>query len=84
MRSEFSLNDGSIGKTVIIFGINMSLSVHIDHKGKDILILSIAPTQGLDDTTISAEAQYSINFLRSSRKLCLSLHYNGSNSFFIC
>ena len=81
LRSEFSLNDGSIGKTVIIFGINMSSSVHIDHKGKDILILSIAPTPGLDDTTISAEAQYSINFSRSSRKLCLSLHYNGSNSF---
>ena len=28
-----------------------------------------------------AEAQYSSNFLRSNRKLCFSLRYNGSNSF---
>ena len=28
-----------------------------------------------------AEAPYSINFSRSNRKFCLSLHYTGSNSF---
>ena len=59
----------------------MTSSVHIDNKKKDILILGIGPTQGLDDTRLSAEAQYSINFSRSNRKFCLSLHYNGSNSF---
>ena len=37
--------------------------------------------QGLDDTTLTAEAQYSINSSRSNRKFCLSLHYNGSTSF---
>ena len=40
----------------------MSSSVHIDNKKKDILILGIGPTQKLDDTTLTAEAQYSINF----------------------
>ena len=30
---------------------------------------------------LSAEAQHSINFSRSNRRFCLSLHYNGSNSF---
>ena len=35
----------------------------------------------LDDTTLTAEAQYSINFSRSNRKFCLSLHYKGNNSF---
>ena len=59
----------------------MSSSLDIDNKKKDILILGIGPAQGLDDTRLSAEAQYSINFSRSNRKFCLSLHYNGSNSF---
>ena len=36
--------------------------------------------QVLDDTTLTAEAQYLINFLRSNRKFCLSLHYKWSNS----
>ena len=39
--------------------------------------------KGLDDSTLTAEAQYSFNFSRSNRKFCLSLHYNGSNSFLI-
>ena len=37
--------------------------------------------QGLEDTTITTEAKYSINFSRPQLKSCLSLHYNGSNSF---
>ena len=44
------------------------------------LILGSGPTQGLDDTMLTAEAQHSINFSRSNRTFCLSLHYNGSNS----
>ena len=80
-HSEFSLPDGSIDKNVIIFGVDMSLSVHIYNKEKDISFLGIGPTKGLDDTTLTSEAQYSINFSRSNRKWCLSLHYNGSNSF---
>ena len=59
----------------------MSSSVHLDNKGKDILILGKGPTRGLDETTLTAEAQYSISLSRSNRKFCLNLHYNGSNSF---
>ena len=80
-HSEFSLPDGSVGKSAVIFEVDMSSSVNIDNKKKDIFILGIGPTQGLDDTTLSAEAQYSINFLRSNKNSCLILHYNGSNSF---
>ena len=40
----------------------MSTSVHFDNKKKDTSILDIGPTQGLDDSTLSTEAQYSINF----------------------
>ena len=38
-RSELSLTDESVGKNVIILGADMSSSVHIDNKNKDILIL---------------------------------------------
>ena len=31
LRSEFSLPDGSAGKNFIFFGVDMSLSVHIDN-----------------------------------------------------
>ena len=56
LRSEFSLLDRSMGKNVIICGVDMNLSVHIDNKKKDISILGEGPTQGLDDTTLIAEA----------------------------
>ena len=59
----------------------MSSSVHANKKSKDILILDKGQPQGLDNTILTAEAQYSINFSRSQTKLCLSLNYNGSNSF---
>ena len=61
-RSEFSLTDGSVGKKVIILGFDMSSSVHIDSKTKGIIILGKCSTKQLDDTTLTAEAQYSINF----------------------
>ena len=38
----------------------MSSSVHVDNKGKDILILGERPTQGFDDTKLTAEAKYPI------------------------
>ena len=61
-------------KNVVIFGVDRSPSVYIDNRKKDILTLSFGPTQWLDDTTLTAEAQYSINFSRSIRKFCLNLH----------
>ena len=81
MRSEFSLLDGNMGRNVIIFGAHLSSSVHNDNKGKDILILGEGATQGLDDTTLTAEAKYPMTFIQSGKRFALSLHYNGSNSF---
>ena len=49
-------------KNVIICGADMSSSVHIDNKNKDVLILGDGPTQELDDTTLTAEVKYPINF----------------------
>ena len=42
----------------------MSSSVHIDNKNKDILIL----VEGSDDTTLTAETKYHINFKRNQIK----------------
>ena len=46
--SEFLFTDGSYRKIFIIFGADMSSSVHLNNNGKDILILGEGPTQGLD------------------------------------
>ena len=46
----------------------MSSSVHANNKNKDILILGKGQTQELDNTTLTAKAEYSVNFSRSERK----------------
>ena len=40
-RSEFSLLDGTVGKNVIIFGVHMSSSVHVDNIGNVIIVIHI-------------------------------------------
>ena len=42
--------------------------------------MGIGPAQGLEHT-LTAEKMYSINFTVTKNKFCLSLHYNGANSF---
>ena len=59
----------------------MSSSAKIDNKGKDILILGLGPTFGLGEKALSAEKMFSISFTKVNRKFCLSLHYNGANSY---
>ena len=56
-------------KNDIIFGADMSSSVYIDNKSKDILILGEGPTQWLDDTALRAEAKYLINLCNQENDL---------------
>ena len=58
----------------------MSSSAHIDNKKKDILVLGIGPTKGLEHT-LTGEKMYSINFTVTKKKFCSSFHYNGANSY---
>ena len=51
----------------------MSFSAHIDNKKKDMLVLEIGPTQGLE-YTLTAEKMYSIDFTVTKKIFCLSLH----------
>ena len=58
----------------------MTSSVHVNNKGKDILVLGSGSTQGLGEHSLT-EKMYSINFTVTKNKFCLSLHYNGANSY---
>ena len=79
-RSEFLFTDGSYGKNVI-FGANMSSSVHFGDKGKDILILGERPTQALEGTALIAEGKYPINFTQPGKRFVLSFLIEDNELF---
>ena len=59
----FSFPTGGFGENVIIFEKkisekmrkNVKISVHVDNKKKRVLIFGEGPTQGSDDTILTAE-----------------------------
>ena len=71
-RSQFSLPIGELSKNVI-FGKNNSSSKHTDNRKKDILVLGERLSDGLDDSTVTAEIKDSVNCTKSRNKICLSL-----------
>ena len=77
------MSDGSrFGKHVKKFRIDNSSFLHAGNRKKDILILGKALSDGLDDTALTTEAEYSISFSEKQQNY-LSLHYNGSNNFLL-
>ena len=72
-KSSLSFPGDGFGQNVLIFWADMSSSVHINNKKKDILVLGKGPTQGLADT-LTAEKMYSINFIVTGKVFCFSLH----------
>ena len=67
-RGSFSFPGGGFGQNVLIFGVDMSSSAHIDNKKKDILILGKRPTQGLEHT-LTAEKMHRNNFAVAKKNL---------------
>ena len=63
-RASFSIGN-DIGRNVIIFGVDMSSSLLIGNKKKDILILGKGITLGLEHA-ISTEKMYSINLTKKN------------------
>ena len=59
---DFSLSYRSGFGENMIFVADMNSSAHIDDKEKDMLILGTGSTYGLDDTTLTEEKKWSINF----------------------
>ena len=80
-KREFLYGSNRFCRNVIIFGADMSSSVHANNNTKNISVLGKDFIQGLDNTTIYAEKLYSINFTENNKKFCLSLHYNRANSY---
>ena len=79
-HGEFSFGNG-LGKNCIIFGTDLSSSSHANNKKNNILVLGKDFVQGINDTIIYAEKLYKINFTEKNKKFCLSLHYDGANSY---
>ena len=78
-KGFFSLGN-EIGINLMIFGVDMSSYTYIENKKKDILILGKGSTQRLEHT-LTAGKLYSINSTKHNTKFCLSLQYNGANSY---
>ena len=53
----------------------------IDNKKKHMLTYKDGPTNGLNDTTVTAEKEYLINFTEQQNNVCLSFHYKWINSY---
>ena len=88
-RSEFghTITEGGFTHTtdarnVLIFGVDMSFSVHATNRANDIYVMGTGLTQGIHDTTLYAEKNFYRNFTDFGKKFRLSLHYNGDDSYF--
>ena len=67
-------------KNVIIFGVDMSSSIHTANRANNIYVMGKEFIQGINGTTIYAEKLFHNNFTELGEKFVLSLHYNGHNS----
>ena len=69
IRETFSLSGSyEFCKNGILYGVDNSSSVHANNRKKDNLILCKGPTEGLDDTIVTAETEYSINFIEQQQQ----------------
>ena len=87
-RSEFghTITEGGFAHTtdarnVLIFGADMSFSVHNTNGANHIYVMGTGLTQGIHDTTLYAEKNFYRNFIDPGKKFMLSLHYNGDDSY---
>ena len=70
---RFSYHGIRSGKNVVIFGVDMSSSGHVDKEVKDILILRKGPTQRLSEHSLTAEKMYSNNFTEHNKMFFIQL-----------
>ena len=49
--------------------------------GKNVIIFGEGPTQGLDNTRVTAEGIYPVSFTQHNKRFILSLHFNETNGF---
>ena len=80
-KEVFSHSSRGYNKNFIIFGADLSSSVHADNRTNNILVLGKDFIQGINGTKIYAEKMYSTNFTVTNKKFCLNLHSNGDSSY---
>ena len=68
-------------KNVIIFGVDMSSSIHATNRANNIYVMGKDFIQGINDLTIYAEKLFHNIFTEFGVKFVLNLHYNGDNSY---
>ena len=68
-------------RNVLIFGADMSFSVHTTNRANNIYLMGTGLTQDINDTTIYAEKNFYRNFTDFGKRFMLSLHYNGDDSY---
>ena len=78
-KSNFSFPNGGFGQNVIIFGVDMGSSAHIHNKKKHSNSWERSNTK--IRTYTNCRKNVLINFTVTKKKFCLSLHYNGGNSY---
>ena len=59
----------------------MNFSIHATNRANNIYVMGTEFVQGINGTTIYAEKNSYRNFRDPGKKLVLSLHYNGNNSY---
>ena len=76
-RSEFghTITEGGFTHTtdarnVLIFGADMSFSAHATNRANNIYVMGTGLTQGIHDTTLYAEKNFSRNFTDFGKNLC--------------
>ena len=69
------------GRNLLIFGADMSFSIHATIRANHIYAMGDGLTQGIHDTTLYVEKKYFRNFTEPNVKFVLSLHYNGDDSY---
>ena len=79
--SGFWSFDNGTARNVIIFGIDNSSLSHSDNHKNKFLILHKSPTFVINGSFGAQEKKFDINFTKANTKFCLSLHYNGDNSY---
>ena len=76
-----NFNRTTNARNVIIFGVDMSSSIHATNRANNIYVMGKEFIQGINDTTIYAEKLFHNKFTEHGVKFVLSLHYNGDDSY---
>ena len=81
VRKEGNFNHTTLARNAIIFGVDMSFSKHANNKANNIYVIGKDYITKINDTKIYAEKMFYRNFTDPGKKVILSLHYNGDNSY---